>query len=49
MWLEEPIPAENVEAYRRITESTSTPICAGENHYLAHGFGRSWRRGPWTS
>jgi galactonate dehydratase len=38
MWLEEPIPAENVEAYRRITESTSTPISAGENHYLAHGF-----------
>ena len=38
MWLEEPIPAENVEAYRRITESTSTPICAGENHYLAQGF-----------
>ncbi len=38
MWLEEPIPAENAEAYRKITESTSTPICAGENHYLAHGF-----------
>jgi galactonate dehydratase len=38
MWLEEPIPAENVDAYRRITESTSTPICAGENHYLAFGF-----------
>jgi len=38
MWLEEPIPAENVDAYRKITESTSTPICAGENHYLAHGF-----------
>jgi len=38
MWLEEPIPAENVEAYRRITESTSTPICAGENHNLAKGF-----------
>jgi galactonate dehydratase len=38
MWLEEPIPAENVDAYRRITESTSTPICAGENHYLAYGF-----------
>jgi galactonate dehydratase len=38
MWLEEPIPAENVEAYRRIAESTSTPICAGENHYLAAGF-----------
>ena len=40
MWLEEPIPAENVEAYRKITESTSTPICAGENLYLAYGFRR---------
>lgn len=40
MWLEEPIPAENVEAYKAITDSTSTPICAGENHYLAHGFRR---------
>ncbi|CAN5344698.1 hypothetical protein BH20BAC1_BH20BAC1_22060 [soil metagenome] len=40
MWLEEPIPAENVEAYKLITESTSTPICAGENMYLAYGFRR---------
>ncbi len=40
MWLEEPVPAENVDAYRYITESTSTPICAGENVYLAHGFRR---------
>jgi galactonate dehydratase len=40
MWLEEPIPAENVEAYRKIAESTSTPICAGENLYLAYGFRR---------
>jgi galactonate dehydratase len=38
MWLEEPIPAENADAYKKITASTSTPICAGENHYLAHGF-----------
>lgn len=38
MWLEEPIPAENTDAYKKITESTSTPICAGENHYLAFGF-----------
>ncbi len=38
MWLEEPIPAENTDAYKKITDSTSTPICAGENHYLAHGF-----------
>ncbi len=40
LWLEEPIPAENVEAYKLITESTSTPIAAGENLYLAHGFRR---------
>lgn len=38
MWLEEPIPAENPDAYKYITESTSTPICAGENIFLAHGF-----------
>jgi galactonate dehydratase len=38
MWLEEPIPAENPEAYKKIADQTSTPICAGENHYLAHGF-----------
>ncbi|GAB2796204.1 mandelate racemase/muconate lactonizing enzyme family protein [Rhabdobacter roseus] len=38
MFLEEPIPAENADAYRLVTESTTTPICAGENHYLAHGF-----------
>jgi galactonate dehydratase len=40
MWLEEPIPAENPEAYKKITDSTSTPICAGENHYMAYGFRR---------
>jgi len=40
MWLEEPIPAENIEAYKQITDSTSTPICAGENLYLAYGFRR---------
>lgn len=38
MWLEEPIPAENVDAYKKISDQTSTPICAGENHYLALGF-----------
>ena len=38
LWLEEPIPAENIEAYKRITDATSTPIAAGENHYMAYGF-----------
>ncbi len=40
MWLEEPIPAENVDAYKKISDSTTTPICAGENIYLAYGFRR---------
>jgi galactonate dehydratase len=38
MWLEEPVPAENVDAMRTVTQSTSVPICAGENLYLRHGF-----------
>ncbi len=38
LFLEEPFPAENPEAYKIVRESTNTPICAGENHYLAHGF-----------
>ncbi len=41
MWLEEPVAAENIDAYRDIAQSTSTPICAGENFYLAHGFRRA--------
>ncbi|MFN8357164.1 MAG: mandelate racemase/muconate lactonizing enzyme family protein [Spirosomataceae bacterium] len=45
MWLEEPIPAENPEAYKKIADSTTTPICAGENHYLAYGFRRLFEIG----
>jgi galactonate dehydratase len=38
MWLEEPVPPENVDAMREVKRSTSTPICAGENLYLRWGF-----------
>lgn len=38
LYLEEPVPAENVDAMRDIRESTSTPICCGENLFLRHGF-----------
>jgi galactonate dehydratase len=38
LFLEEPVPPENVDAMRDIRESTSTPICCGENLYLRHGF-----------
>ena len=38
MFLEEPVPAENIDAMRDVRESTSTPICCGENLYLRWGF-----------
>jgi L-alanine-DL-glutamate epimerase-like enolase superfamily enzyme len=38
LWLEEPVPPENVDAMREVKRSTTTPICAGENLYLRHGF-----------
>jgi galactonate dehydratase len=38
MWLEEPVPAENIDAMRDIRASTSTPICCGENIYMRYGF-----------
>jgi galactonate dehydratase len=38
MWLEEPVPADNLDIYKTITQETSTPICAGENIYLAYGY-----------
>lgn len=38
LWLEEPVPPENTAVMRDIRESTKTPICAGENLFLRHGF-----------
>jgi galactonate dehydratase len=38
LFLEEPVPAENVDAMRDVRESTKTPICCGENVFLRHGF-----------
>lgn len=40
MWLEEPVPADNVDVYKTIAQETSTPICGGENFYLTYGFTR---------
>ena len=37
-WLEEPVPADNIDAMRDVRESTHTPICCGENLYLRFGF-----------
>lgn len=38
LWLEEPVPPENVAAMREVKRASTTPICAGENLYLRHGF-----------
>ena len=38
MWLEEPLPAENLEALAQVRASTSTVICTGENHYTRFHF-----------
>jgi galactonate dehydratase len=38
MWLEEPVPPENIDAMREVKRCTSTPICAGENLFLRYGF-----------
>jgi len=38
LFLEEPVPPENIDAMRDVRESTKTPICCGENIFLRHGF-----------
>jgi galactonate dehydratase len=38
MWLEEPLPAENLDALAQVRASTSTVICTGENHYTRFEF-----------
>lgn len=38
LWLEEPIPAENVDALRQVRARSRTPLCVGENLYLRWGF-----------
>jgi gluconate/galactonate dehydratase len=45
MWLEDPVPPENVAALRRVTTSTTTPIATGENGYLRHGFREAFETG----
>jgi L-alanine-DL-glutamate epimerase-like enolase superfamily enzyme len=38
MWLEEPLPSENIDALAQVRASTSTVICTGENHYTRFDF-----------
>lgn len=45
MWLEDPVPPENIEAMRRVTQSTKTPVSSGENYYLRYGFREALEKG----
>jgi len=38
LWLEEPVPAENIDALAQVHASTSTVICTGENQYTRFEF-----------
>ncbi len=38
LWLEDPVPPENIAAQREVTNATRTPTCTGENLYRKHGF-----------
>ncbi|MDZ4770510.1 MAG: mandelate racemase/muconate lactonizing enzyme family protein [Chloroflexota bacterium] len=38
LWLEEPVPAENLDALAQVRRSSSTVICTGENHYTRFEF-----------
>src|SRR5690606_19996951 len=38
LWLEEPVPAENINALAQVRASSSTVICTGENQYTRFEF-----------
>ncbi len=38
LWLEEPVPPENIAAMREVKRHSRVPLCAGENLYLRWGF-----------
>ncbi len=38
LWLEEPVPAENIDALAQVRRSSSTVICTGENQYTRFQF-----------
>lgn len=38
MWLEDPVPPENMDAQREVTRATDVPIATGENRFRVHEF-----------
>jgi L-alanine-DL-glutamate epimerase-like enolase superfamily enzyme len=45
LWLEDPVPPENVAAMASVARGTTTPIATGENTYLAQGFAQLIEQG----
>jgi L-alanine-DL-glutamate epimerase-like enolase superfamily enzyme len=45
IWLEDPIPPENIDALALVGRAARTPICVGENYYLLEPFERVLRSG----
>jgi L-alanine-DL-glutamate epimerase-like enolase superfamily enzyme len=37
-WLEEPVPPDDLNGYRRVRSMTSTPLAAGESHFATASF-----------
>ncbi|HEY1215249.1 MAG TPA: mandelate racemase/muconate lactonizing enzyme family protein [Bryobacteraceae bacterium] len=44
LWLEEPVPPEDIDALVDIRHSTTTPICVGENIYMRWGYKEIFER-----
>jgi gluconate/galactonate dehydratase len=38
MWLEDPVPPENMDAQREVARATETPLATGENRFRVHEF-----------
>lgn len=38
MWLEDPVPPENMEAQREVARATEVPLATGENRFRVHEF-----------
>jgi len=44
LWLEEPVPAENMDALAQVKATSSTVICSGENQYTRFEFLELFRK-----
>jgi galactonate dehydratase len=38
MWIEEPVPSDNIDAMAKIREASRVPVAAGENIYTRYGY-----------